>query len=491
MRKSWRDWMDGDWRLDMQHATCHMPTAFLDAFTAFTMAIPSAPSRGENNPYGSPGRQRWTGFRSQKILLASFAIVLYVWLVVQVPDETISATSRDSAVGGSEVSTWRDLPILEETDAKKIPVSLSDRVSNIEYAKSKYFMSLETRNKWLDQVGKVKGNELNKQIPNLDHVEIDNTIASADACKIGTPGRTLKVVDLNAERGIYWSEFAEMIDRDPRLSNPDILILNEMDIGMARSRNVHTTRNLAFRLGMNYAWGLEYVELTNGNQEETEATAGMTNDMGLHGNAILSSCPIFDPILVRDDLEEVFFSDKKVKKNAMGFERRLGGRMGMFVRTGKVDLEKNSVTALSLPHVIAGSVHKVQPLTHRERLWQYFGFGAFPDGLGKDKSPPPGQAPNYVLGIAMAGDLESRQFCPHAGLRNLDKPQKHKTFPSDCPTKRLGNWRGDQFCGNMEVAGEDISLLPCYIGPTDPTNSTGLQISDHAILQIELKTTLT
>ena len=103
---------------------------------------------------------------------------------------------------------------------------------------------------------------------------------------------------------------------------------------MARSGNVHTARKLAFRLGMNYAWGLEFVELTNGNAREQNDTLGMKNAMGLHGNAILSSCPIFDPILVRDRLDEQFFSNKRFKGNAMGHEKRLGGRMGMFVRTG-------------------------------------------------------------------------------------------------------------------------------------------------------------
>jgi len=250
---------------------------------------------------------------------------------------------------------------------------------------------------------------------------------------------------------------------------------------------------------MNYAWGLEFVELTNGDEKEQNATLGMTNAMGLHGNAILSSCPIFDPILVRDRLDERYFSNKKFKGNAMGHEKRLGGRMGMFVRTGALlehaadnggGMQSSlSSSLVQQKHVIVGSVHKVKPETQREKLWSYFGFGPFPN-VTKDTPPKSGAAPSNVLGIVMAGDLESRKFCTHAGIKNLDKPMKHRTFPVDCPTKRIGHWRGDQFCGNMKVHTEDKNFLPCYHTPPgdENTNSSRLQLSDHAIIQIMLKT---
>jgi len=189
-----------------------------------------------------------------------------------------------------------------------LPPSLHVRAFQMHQAISKYYISPSVRGAWLDQVGMNggKGNKLTQDIPNLDHAEVDNSIAPREACKIGN-STTIKVVDWNTERGTYWAEFAEMIEAIPDLEKPTVLVLNEMDIGMARSGNVHTARKLAFRLGMNYAWGLEFVELTNGNAREQNDTLGMKNAMGLHGNAILSSCPIFDPILVRDRLDEQFF----------------------------------------------------------------------------------------------------------------------------------------------------------------------------------------
>ena len=428
-------------------------------------------------------------------------------MIMQVPD----AILRKYVLLCYEKDAFCDFPLGKKHSLSfpqtLLPPSLHVRAFQTHQAISKYYISPSVRGAWLDQVGLNggKGNKLTQDIPNLDHVEIDNSIAPREACKIGN-STTIKVVDWNAERGTYWAEFAEMIEAIPDLEKPTVLVLNEMDIGMARSGNVHTARKLAFRLGMNYAWGLEFVELTNGNAKEQNDTLGMKNAMGLHGNAILSSCPIFDPILVRDRLDEQFFSNKRFKKNAMGHEKRLGGRMGMFVRTGALldhaaaddnsglmQYSSSSTSLLQQRHIIVGSVHKVKPETQREKLWSYFGFGSFPN-ITKDELPKSGVAAHSsnVLGIVMAGDLESRNFCTHAGIKNLDKPMKHRTFPVDCPTKQIGHWREDQFCGNMEVDTDDKNFLPCYLTGTTTgdgsTNSTVLQLSDHAIIQIILKT---
>jgi hypothetical protein len=80
--------------------------------------------------------------------------------------------------------------------------------------------------------------------------------------------RGLKVVTFNARRGTTWLEFVLKVRSDLELRDPDVILLNEMDIGMSRSGNLHTTRMMAHALDMNYAWGLEFLELTNGNKEE-------------------------------------------------------------------------------------------------------------------------------------------------------------------------------------------------------------------------------
>lgn len=72
----------------------------------------------------------------------------------------------------------------------------------------------------------------------------------------------------------------------------DIVLATEMDLGMARSGQHHTTRDLANALGMGFAFGVEFVELGLGDRFETETHAGQQNAAGLHGNAILSRFPL-------------------------------------------------------------------------------------------------------------------------------------------------------------------------------------------------------
>ena len=381
---------------------------------------------------------------------------------------------------------------------RAIPPSLPTVSSKLNEAISNWYISPNVRNKWLEKIGITPANELNKQVPNLDKVEIDNSIALPQTCRIGTAQQQsnerqlLKVIGFNAGRGTYWAEFAEMVEMMPELEQPDLIILNEMDIGMARSGNVHVTRKLAFRLGMNYAWGLEFVELTNGNWEEQNKTMGMSNAMGLHGNAILSRCAIHDPKIFRDELDERYFSHKKFSGNAYGSEKRLGGRMGLFVRTGG-SYPSNNSSLSEIPHVIVGSVHKLRDKTFRKEIWDYLDFGPFPKIKDDENLTLKGvPSNNNTIGTIISGDLEARSFCTQSGLSNLDRPQKHKTFPADCETQRLGNWRGDQFCGNMKVHGDDQSILPCYKSATTSHSNASsfngtVQISDHSIIQISLE----
>ena len=345
---------------------------------------------------------------------------------------------------------------------------LPPRASQMEFALSTWYTPISKRKHWLQLIGKQTGlNVTQELVPNLNVVEVDNSIASTEACRmLKTQGTPIRVVNFNAERGRYWREFAELLEE--RNEKPDIIILNEMDIGMARSGNVHTARKLAHHLKMNYAWGLEFIELTNGNHEEQNRTRTSENALGLHGNAILSTCKIFDPIIFRDPLDEIYFSNRAHKKNAMGSEKRLGGRMSLFARTGDVGTTQ---------HIVVGSVHKAHPSRNRQEIWEYLGFGPAPT---ETTNFTRGIPPRQQRGIVVGGDLESRKFCTLSGFKNLDRVQKPTTFPSDCSRNHTGNFRGDYLCGNMQIDQKDSVILPC-------AGANGaLQLSDHSIIKISL-----
>jgi endonuclease/exonuclease/phosphatase family metal-dependent hydrolase len=64
------------------------------------------------------------------------------------------------------------------------------------------------------------------------------------------------------------------------------LLLNEVDVGMARSANRHVAAALAERLGLHWAFVPSYLELTKGPGRDADAPG--VNRLGLHGVAILS-----------------------------------------------------------------------------------------------------------------------------------------------------------------------------------------------------------
>jgi hypothetical protein len=118
----------------------------------------------------------------------------------------------------------------------------------------------------------------------------------------------------------------------------NFLISNELDWGMARSGNVHTAELLAGRLlKMNFAYGVEFMELTKGNQEEIRATPNMMNTVGYHGNVVISKWPILDAKIIRlHPLHDYLYKSKAGWMDRS--ERRLGGRMALIstLRVGDI-----------------------------------------------------------------------------------------------------------------------------------------------------------
>jgi endonuclease/exonuclease/phosphatase family metal-dependent hydrolase len=137
----------------------------------------------------------------------------------------------------------------------------------------------------------------------------------------GSPARlqgAARILFWNAERGKFLDPAARLLGR----LDAAALLLCELDLGMARSGQAHTARELADRLGMGYAFGVEFLELGLGDTFEQAWHAGQVNQAGLHGGAILSRSPLERPALVRLECDGNWFD------GAHG-ERRVGGRMAM------------------------------------------------------------------------------------------------------------------------------------------------------------------
>jgi endonuclease/exonuclease/phosphatase family metal-dependent hydrolase len=165
---------------------------------------------------------------------------------------------------------------------------------------------------------------LNNLIPEIDDIEVLNTASNAK------PRKTLRLIAWNTERGRYWKGGVQLIQETPGLRDPDIIFLGEMDLGMARSSNQHTTREMAAALKMNYAYGVEFLELTGGEAEERVLYPG-ENEWGYHGNAILSRYPLHNLRLLRfPGIEKWYDGESFGSAISEQPQKRLGGRIALF-----------------------------------------------------------------------------------------------------------------------------------------------------------------
>lgn len=94
----------------------------------------------------------------------------------------------------------------------------------------------------------------------------------------------------NIERGNRFEGIVDALKNHPRLKNKDLLLLTELDYGMARSGNRFVARELARELELNYAFAPVYIALQKGSG--VEAKAAGENTKSLHGLAMFSKYPM-------------------------------------------------------------------------------------------------------------------------------------------------------------------------------------------------------
>lgn len=156
--------------------------------------------------------------------------------------------------------------------------------------------------------------ELLDEIPAMNAVQLGGTPSSSDL------GSEFTVAAWNVERCLFphatAAHLASLL--------PSIVLLSEVDDGMARTAQRHTTQALAEALGMQYAFGVEFYELDLGGPTERAFCTDDFNARGWHGNAILSSVPFERVIQIRLDDHGHWFAGGNDPE-----QPRLGGRMAI------------------------------------------------------------------------------------------------------------------------------------------------------------------
>ena len=158
------------------------------------------------------------------------------------------------------------------------------------------------------------------QIPQFSLADVHNLVPMPKK-----KPESLDILVFNMERGVHLDALGDFLETCPDIQPYDVILGNEMDDGCVRSGNRDTTRELAERLGMNYVYGLEFMELVNPDDAK-----------GHHGNAIFSRWPIRNAKILRLPEEYNWYFDS---------QRRIGGRLAILA---ELDVAGQSVGVVTI-----------------------------------------------------------------------------------------------------------------------------------------------
>jgi endonuclease/exonuclease/phosphatase family metal-dependent hydrolase len=146
-----------------------------------------------------------------------------------------------------------------------------------------------------------------------------NVVQCGGAARAQRLPDTFPIVAWNLERCLFPEDSAAHLAQIA----PQVVLLSEMDHGMARTKQCHTTAEMAQALGMTYAFGVEFFEMDLGGETERAFCEDDSNACGWHGNAILSAVPFEKVTMIRlDDHGHWYTQDADVDAG----QPRVGGR---------------------------------------------------------------------------------------------------------------------------------------------------------------------
>ena len=150
-----------------------------------------------------------------------------------------------------------------------------------------------------------------------------NAVQTGGKASVQLLPASLSIVAWNVERCLFPQANANLLAR----YDPDIVLLSEVDHGMARTGQRHTTAEMAAHLGMNYGFGVEFHELDLGGPTERPFCTDDFNARGWHGNAILSRAPFSRVTMLRLCDHGHWYAS--AERDADPDQPRVGGRMAL------------------------------------------------------------------------------------------------------------------------------------------------------------------
>jgi endonuclease/exonuclease/phosphatase family metal-dependent hydrolase len=130
-----------------------------------------------------------------------------------------------------------------------------------------------------------------------------------------SPPDSIRVVNWNINRGLQLQRVVEFLSS----AKADLLLLQESDLNARRTHRVNIAKEIARKLQMNYVFGRESQELTQGSRTSP----------AYHGQATLSRWPLSNSRIIRFQKQSNFWRPHWFLPEIEPFQERIGGRLAL------------------------------------------------------------------------------------------------------------------------------------------------------------------
>ena len=133
------------------------------------------------------------------------------------------------------------------------------------------------------------------------------------------PPDSVRVVNWNINRGLRLQKVIEFLAS----AKADVFLLQESDLNARRTHHFNVAKEIAQKLQMNYVFGREFQELTQGSRASP----------AYHGQATLSRWPLSNSRVLRFQKQSNFWRPRWFLPEVEPFQERIGGRLALVCET--------------------------------------------------------------------------------------------------------------------------------------------------------------
>jgi len=133
------------------------------------------------------------------------------------------------------------------------------------------------------------------------------------------PPDSIRVVNWNINRGLRLQKVIEFLAS----AKADVFLLQESDLNTRRTHHLNIAKEIAKKLQINYVFGREFQELTQGSRTSP----------AYHGQATLSRWPLSNSRILRFQKQSNFWRPRWFLPEIEPFQERIGGRLALVCET--------------------------------------------------------------------------------------------------------------------------------------------------------------